>query len=119
MPNDNLPAGTPGDTRDKVTAEREQAGRARDLPDLTPQQQDAVDTSYSLLVDLEDVLAQQDIKSNLTQLKTAAVRLSEIADSLRRSIAGLQRVGRAVSGAAQAVGALADLLGKASSAGML
>ncbi|MHB8522354.1 MAG: hypothetical protein ACYDH9_16560 [Limisphaerales bacterium] len=119
MPANNLTATMQANTRELVKTAREQVGQLRDLPDLNPKQQDAVDTAYSLLVDLEDMLTQRELKSQIQALRAKAGELSNIITSMRKSIDELKRAAQAVDTAAKAVGALAEILAKASSAGIL
>lgn len=119
MPANNLTTTMQENTRELVKTAREQVGRLRDLPDLSPKQQDTVDTAYSLLVDLEDVLIQQELKAHIQELKTKAGELSTLITSMRKSIGEMRQTAKAVDAAAKAVGALAEILAKASSTGIL
>lgn len=107
------------DTREKVVAARKTLGQARRQPGLTPAQQDLLDTSYQELVDIEDMLALEGLKKRVGALESAAADLGEIAKRMRRSVARLKAVARVVDGAARALGALADVVAKAASSGLL
>ncbi len=106
-------------TRDRVKAARESVGALRNIADLTPAQMNLVDTAYRQLVDLEDLLVLESLKQNIQSLKGKSAELSEITARMKKSVEALKRVAKIVAAAAKAVGTLADILAKASSAGLL
>ena len=106
-------------TREKVKIARERVGELRDTTDLTPAQMNLVDSIYILLLDLEDRLVLENLKKNIKQLQAKSAKLAEITTKMKKSIAKLKKVAKVVNDAAKAVGVLADILAKASSAGIL
>jgi outer membrane murein-binding lipoprotein Lpp len=107
------------DTRKKVKAARENIGKLRDSEGLTPAQMNLVDSAYSVLVDLEDLLVLEELKTNVKSLRSKSAKLSKITTRMKKSIKALKKVAKLVEDAAKAVGGLADIFAKASSAGIL
>jgi len=74
---------------------------------------------YVQLDDLEDTLISADISSHIDAIKADAAKLADEAAKIKNSIAELQAIAADVEKAAQAAGVLADLLSRASAAGLI
>lgn len=102
-----------------VRAARQAVDKVRKLPDLTPAQQNLVDSAYSTLVDIEDTLVLEDIKSSVKALEDGADELGELTSRMKKSIGKIKKIADTVDKAATAVGALANVVSTAMSAGIL
>jgi hypothetical protein len=102
-----------------VRAARQAVSEVRKVPDLTSGQQDLVDSAYLTLVDLEDTLVLEDIKSSVKALQDGADELRDLTGRMKKSIAKIKKIADTVDKAATAVGALANIVSTAMSAGIL
>lgn len=105
-------------TLQMVVAARKAVGAARTLK-LTTKQQDLVDDAYACLIELEDTLVLERIKSRIQKLEARGKELSKLTARMKKSIDKLKSIATKVGRAAKAVGALADITSKAASAGIL
>lgn len=102
-----------------VRVARQAVDKVRKLPDLTPAQQNLVDSTYLTLVDIEDTLVLEDIKSSVKALRRGADELDELTSRMKKSIDKIKKIAGTVDKAATAVGALANIVSTAMSAGIL
>jgi len=119
MPDEKPTTAVHENTREMVKEARVKVGELRDAEDLTPKQMNLVDTAYALLVDLEDLLVLADLKASVKILQDKADKLGTVNASLKKSVGKLKKVAQYVGDAAKAVGALVDIVAKASAAGIL
>lgn len=119
MPDPNPLKQIQKNARDQVTVAREAVSKLRDADDLTPAQKNLVDTAYNQLIDLEDQLALQNLNKQIKLLQSRAADLDQICARMSRSADKLKKITKVVDVAAKAIGALADIIAKGASAGIL
>lgn len=91
---------------------------AKNKPGLTDNQRNTLTTLYGLLLDIDDRLVLEDIKSSLDNLKNDSNKLQDISDQIKKEITNLQNVADVINKVANAVGTLADIITKAASIGI-
>lgn len=119
MPDPNPLKQIQGNARDQVTAAREAVSKLRGVDDLTPAQTNLVDTAYNQLTELEDLLKLQNLNKRIKSLQGSAADLDQVCAHMKRSVDKLKKVAKVIDDAAKAVAALADIIAKGASAGIL
>jgi hypothetical protein len=92
---------------------------ARQDPDLTVKQRNNLQSIYALLLDMDDQLVLEDLQQGLVKLKQDSNRLATLANKIPQEVERWKKVAEAVRKAAKGAGTLADILARASSAGLL
>ncbi|KPK91621.1 MAG: hypothetical protein AMJ94_06855 [Deltaproteobacteria bacterium SM23_61] len=92
---------------------------ARQDPDLTVKQRNNLQSIYALLLDIDDQLVLEDLQQGIDKLKKDSKKLETLANKIPQEVERWKKVSQAVYKAAKGVGTLADILAKASSAGLL
>jgi hypothetical protein len=86
---------------------------------LAADEQATVQQAYDALDDLEETLVDTQLEEHLAELKQDAQALEPIITKMKAGSAQLQTIATVVSTAAQAVGALASIVGQALEHGLL
>lgn len=102
-----------------VSTARKAIGDARGQEGLTDSQQKLLDDTYSELEELEDTLVHEDIQDSIKTLQKSEDDLTSLVGRMKRSTDTIRDLSKNVDIAAKAVGALADIVAKAVSAGLL
>lgn len=68
---------------------------------------------------MEDLLALQNLSKRIKSLQDGSVELDQICARMKQSVEKLKKVAKVIEVAAKAIGALADIISKAASAGIL
>jgi len=106
-------------TLQKIALARKEAGRLRSQPGLNPDQQAQLDTAYDALVETEDLLVLGEIQNSVQAMKATTRQLTELSHEFSQSADQLKKVADLIVEGARALGALADIVAKASSAGLV
>jgi hypothetical protein len=106
-------------TLQKVRLAKTAVGSARNSPGLSQGQSDTLDSAYVTLDEVENKLILQDIGQWIAVIEADGNRLTGLATQIQSAITSLQSVAHLVQGAATAIGALASIISKGVSSGLI
>ncbi len=102
-----------------VSTARKAVAEEREKDGLTESQQKLLDDVYSQLEDMEDTLVHEDIQDSIKSLQDAESALAGLVGRMKRSTDTIKELSKTVDTAATAIGALAQIVTTAVSAGLM
>jgi hypothetical protein len=102
-----------------VSTARKAVGEEKEKDGLTDSQQKLLDDVYSQLEDMEDTLVHEDIQDSIKNLQDAENALASLVGRMKRSTDTIRELSKTVDTAATAIGALAQIVTTAISAGLV